>query len=181
MKTNLIEKAKKFALDLHKDQKYGDLPYSFHLKSCNLEFKTMICVLNPDFTKQELIDLECALWLHDSIEDYPDKVNKKLLIVEFNERIAQIVWNMTGIGKNRRMRNKNLYDKLEGETFATLLKFIDRTANWRYSLANKNKSHIKMYRKEYPEFKKKLNIYKTYQPIYHYIKILNNLFNQSGT
>ena len=75
--SELIEKAKKFALEKHAGQMYGDKPYSYHLQG-------VVDNLNGSSTSTI-----ASAWLHDVIED--TKATQSELLELFNPNIVYIV------------------------------------------------------------------------------------------
>ena len=88
---NLVEKAKKFALEKHARQMYGGKPYSYHLQGVidNLdEYIDHFCYL---------VIVECA-WLHDIIED--TCVSNITLAKEFSENTMKTIMLLTHYNYN---------------------------------------------------------------------------------
>ncbi len=144
-----IEKAKQFAVKAHKDQKYGEFPYSHHLEQVQRN-------LNIYATK--IGDAEhTAAWLHDTLEDTDTTFEQ--LYSEFGRVVARLVFACTDEpGANRKERHERTYPKLKAAgRSAIAIKLADRISNVEHSL-NYNHDMFKMYQKEYGEFKKALHI-----------------------
>lgn len=63
MDWKFVHEAKLFAIEKHKDQMYGESPYSFHLAG-------VVCLAAMRNTHPELkAEVLAACWLHDTIED----------------------------------------------------------------------------------------------------------------
>lgn len=101
-------------------------------------------------------ELIAAGWLHDGPEDSPDnatmRARLRLIGREFSVRTENLVWAVTGVGKNRKERNASAYDKIQVFQFdgAATLKGHDRLINARTS---RGTSLHAMYQKEYPGFR----------------------------
>jgi (p)ppGpp synthase/HD superfamily hydrolase len=136
---NMIQKARAYAIDAHRDTRYGDLPYDYHLK--------MVAMLVGPTASQELV---AAAWLHDAVED--THVTLHDVRQTFGGHVAQLVDCVTdGDGDNRKERKAAMYKKLAaGPMEARRLKLADRVANTRASIESPKRAA--MYAKEFPEF-----------------------------
>lgn len=140
---NVVEKAKQYALEMHGEQKYGEKPYFCHLES------VVNILLNFGITDEILI---ASAWLHDVVEDTPAIDFEQ----NFPNEIVELVKSVTSeSGINRKERNLKTYPKIRAIDKAVLLKLADRLANVRESVYT-NDSKLKMYKKEYPDFRKAL-------------------------
>lgn len=139
--------ARRFALEHHGDQRYGDLPYEFHLQA------VVNVLLDTASFRPELENMVAAAWLHDVIEDTP--VTELMVKEEFGPEVAAIVWACSGVGKNRKERNASIYEKI-GMMYAgqrregASVKVADRIANVENSAPDSH--HRKMYREERAAF-----------------------------
>lgn len=137
---NLENEAYRAAVRWHGDQMYGDKPYEFHLQAVR---DTLV-----EFGVIQDYMLACA-WLHDTLEDtdYPVREMAK----GFGPEITQIVFCVSGFGRNRAERAQDLYYKLD--MFETrdpyILKAADRISNMRQSIGT---PMAEMYRKEHNLF-----------------------------
>lgn len=141
-----LKRLRDYAIEKHKDQKYGDKPYVYHLDMVH-----MVSVA------QGLPQIVCeAAYLHDVLEDTP--VTYDELKKEFDsEELAHLVFCVTDEkGNNRKERKAATYPKIKSNTNAIALKLCDRIANVKASLTSENSGLIKMYRKEQPEFEAQL-------------------------
>ena len=145
MTTDLVTRARAFAIEAHKDTKYGDLPYEYHLKAVVGELRTK-CL---NISEHE----EAAAWLHDVVED--TDVTLGDIREEFGGTIASLVDAVTDEpGDNRKTRKAGMYKKLViAKPGARSIKLADRLANTKASIENPGMA--KMYRDEFPEFIKK--------------------------
>ena len=142
--TDIEELARDFAIKKHGDQTYGDnIPYSVHLAAVRDILQEF------GFDSDYLV----AAWLHDVIEDtntLTDEIERK-----FGNRVLELVWAVTGIGRTRKERNESAYSKMVKYPDSIILKQADRLANSRSSRAN-NERLFNMYKSEYPTFKSRL-------------------------
>ena len=135
-----------FAFKRHGDQKYGELPYRFHLEA-------VVAVLK-DFGNFDDVVLSAA-WLHDVLEDTPTTYAE--LYEVFGLQIAMLVELVTDrSGKNRAERHARTYPGIALDPKAITLKLADRIANVRQCVAVGHHSLLGMYRREYPDFKSAL-------------------------
>lgn len=142
------EQAKKFALKIHGDQKYGDQPYEVHLSAVSLVLATFGYIDEP---------FASAAWLHDALED--DQIFPMRMHFDINQRfgpqVATLVWAVTGTGANRRERNESIYQKLALIPSAIPIKLADRIANVEAAKAGGTR-HFDMYFTEHDEFQRRL-------------------------
>jgi (p)ppGpp synthase/HD superfamily hydrolase len=122
-----VEKARNYAIFLHGEQKFGEEPYYYHLD--------MVHDIVVEFGLDE--EYEIAAYLHDLLED--TSITKQELIKEFGEDIADMVFCVSGFGKNRKEKQKNIYEKIQTNVKSINLKMCDRLANLRSSKLNKPK------------------------------------------
>lgn len=148
---HIVVKARLFALKAHKDQKYGEFPYSKHLE----DVVNTLSTYYPEDTLSETV--LAAAWLHDTIED--TEFTFKQIFEEFGRNIARIVFACTDEpGANRKERHARTYPKLMAAgREAIAVKLADRISNINHSLKH-NHSMFEMYQKEYPDFKKALHL-----------------------
>ncbi|MFD6401682.1 HD domain-containing protein [Nocardia sp. NPDC060249] len=131
--------AREFALAAHGDQRYGDHPYVTHLAA--------VRGVLDDFGYGG--ELALAAWLHDVVEDTP--VTAEDVELRFGREVLDLVWAVTGIGPDRKARNRDAYNKIAAHPKAVILKLADRTANAEASPPAS--SWMGMYRTEHPTFK----------------------------
>lgn len=124
-----------YANEAHGEQKYGDMPYSAHLKAVEAVLEDF------GYTAYKW---KAAAWLHDIVED--TKITLSDIISEFGVEIAELVISVTGQGKNRKERTANILHKLQWCPEACILKCADRIANCEQGAKND------MYRAEMREF-----------------------------
>lgn len=138
----MINKAIEFATEKHKDQKYGEKDYIFHL--------TEVFILVAFFNGSE--SEQVAAILHDCVED--QGVQKKDIEERFGSEVAEIVMLVSDKqGKNRVDRQLNTYYLIRKNDSATVVKLCDRLANMNECINSVNKKKAKMYEREYIPFK----------------------------
>jgi (p)ppGpp synthase/HD superfamily hydrolase len=109
--------ARAFAVERHGAQRYGAEPYVVHLQA--------VRAVLADFGCDGAVTI--AAWLHDVVEDtqtMPTEVAER-----FGEEVAALVWAVTGVGHERKERNRAAYAKIRALPAAATLKLADRIAN----------------------------------------------------
>jgi (p)ppGpp synthase/HD superfamily hydrolase len=136
----------RFVMKRHDGQLYCGLPYQYHLDK----------VVSQLFKFGFASDVFVAAGLcHDLIED--TQTTREEVRALFGQEVEAIVWACTGIGKNRKERNADIYAKLKGFTVGCIVKVADRLANHAASISEPNTykpsiGHLKMYFAEREEF-----------------------------
>lgn len=132
--------AMNYAIKHHGDQTYGDneIPYREHLFA-------VVQVLKDVGLRGPWLD---AGALHDVIED--TGVTRRDLNDEFGQHVGDLVWAVSGIGRNREIRNATIYAKISMLPAAAIVKMADRIANVENSVPGSG--HAKMYLKERTAF-----------------------------
>lgn len=141
----MINIARSFALAAHGDQKYGNLPYSFHLDEV------------ASIARKYGETAEILAYLHDVIEDTDvTAVEIKDTFGSFTAKCVHVLSDEPG--DTRKIRKSATYHKMakiEGElVLALLVKAADRLANMRHATKTQDKNFINLYRAEYKVFKK---------------------------
>lgn len=182
----LTEIAKNISFRLHNGQIYDQdkqIPYSFHINQV------------IDLVSEYGFIAEMIAALHDTIEDtditeyglesllinvmYEEKVD---MPVEYIKPIAKKVSHAVFLlsdedGVNRKERKKKTNHKLSMVTddylVVLIVKIADRIANMQYSYDNDNKSKMKMYFKEFEDFKNA--VYRKNLPS-HIVQKLDNVY-----
>lgn len=159
---------KAFAFEAHEEQgqRYGDQPYSVHLEDIHNRLLKQSYTLpewvlsDPELTKlvHSLI-LELS-YSHDIIEDTKYEMVDLLvfgrILAEATEHISDVT---IGVNRKERKRLTNIKHSLldpnnsVAELIALIVKPEDRLSNWNAAFVNNDKKKIKMYKKEYIEFK----------------------------
>lgn len=136
---NVEQKARAFALEAHKDQRYGELSYEFHLRA-------VVAAVGPNVEPE----VRAAAWLHDVVED--TKTTMHDIRQEFGGKVARIVDTCTdGDGDTRKERKAEVYKKLSVAPWpARRVKIADRLANMQASIENPKMAA--KYLAEFPDF-----------------------------
>ena len=144
--SELVSRARAWAIEKHGKQMYGTHPYAYHLAA----------VANLAAPYGELA--EAVAWLHDTIEDA--FVNEADVAAVFGDRVARLVKFVTDEpGETRAIRKARTNEKLHGikrsDETALIVKAADRLANLRASAAPGPKSEemLAKYRGEHPAFR----------------------------
>ena len=125
----------------HGSQKYGELPYIYHLK------KT--AQVAEELMLQEEIVIACIL--HDILEDTSTTYQE--IKADFGFEIAEMVYAVTDeLGRNRRERKEKTYPKIAANWKATMVKVCDRIANIEHCIQEGNTDLLDMYAKEHESF-----------------------------
>lgn len=141
---DVIGIARAFATERHAGQEYGGSPYTVHLEAVAREAKVYDLPL----------DVVVAAWLHDTLEDTVTTYDE--LVMLFGKSTARLVESVTDEpGKNRKERASTTLPKIRKRgTHAVALKLCDRIANVRTCVDGVgNVKLLKMYRKEYSDFR----------------------------
>lgn len=147
-----LTSAKNFATRLHvmeNRQWYGNVvPHTHHLADVER------VLLRFGWTH---MPLRVASWLHDIVEDTRGKDNEvKSRDIEelYGEEVGGLVEAVTDEdGPNRKARKALTYPKTRAAGIhAIALKLADRIANVEFGIES-GSGHLKMYKKEYPDFR----------------------------
>jgi guanosine-3',5'-bis(diphosphate) 3'-pyrophosphohydrolase len=141
--------AKRFAVEAHADQSYGEEPYAVHLEAV----VSIVQQAAPDDALAEAV-----AWLHDVVEDTPVTVDA--LTKSFGAEVALAVASLSDPpGRSRRERKARLHEHLgtldpdsPTHRVTLLVKAADRLANVRACVAAGD-GRLGMYRTEHPEFR----------------------------
>jgi (p)ppGpp synthase/HD superfamily hydrolase len=139
MKTvkDIVHQAELVARAAHRDQKYGEQPYSVHLEDVVRRVKQIT-------DDPEVI---AATWLHDTVEDSPQVTIEDIRKL-FGTRVADLVWAVTAHGSDRAEKMANVIEKIARTPGADLVKSADRLSNASASKAEKKMAKYNMYRDE---------------------------------
>lgn len=158
-----------FAIQAHKEQ--GDLysgqPYSVHLEDIRQRVARKDYVLPPQYDSDhelsEFIHLTAQRlsYTHDVIEDTKYEMVDLLVFGRTLAKATDLISDVT-IGVNRKERKKLTYEKHSKldhlkrieDMLVLIVKPVDRISNWESAIQKSDKKKIKMYRKEYPDFRK---------------------------
>ena len=147
-----VEKVRLYAYEAHKEQFYDKdkgIPYSVHLDDVVFQLSTLTTSLDNES--------KMAAFLHDAIEDI-ESITREVLTGLFGERVATLVYYVTDEdGHNRKTRKLKTNAKLASVTQeyiqALSIKGSDRYSNMLNAFKKKKKPLLKMYYKEYPDFR----------------------------
>lgn len=150
--SDLIERAKEFALNAHKDQMHGSVPISVHLEAVSSKaVKEAINYFDPVYDEKNIENIIAAAWLHDVAEDTSITLND--IEKEFGFDVAYIVNGVTDSnGKNRLERHLNTYYRTRRNPLSVFVKLCDRWHNQKRSI-EKSERFMEMYYNEYMYFK----------------------------
>lgn len=162
---SLARHARRMAVAAHGEQSYGPHPYERHL---------MQVVRNVwrfwEGDEALLGTLECAAWLHDTLED--TSVTPAAVRQRFGDAIADIVELVTDApGEEREQRHRRTYPLMRTNALAVFIKLCDRIANVEASLDTKPESMAK-YEREYPYFRATLRRPGEYERVWRYLDFL---------
>ena len=159
--SNVIERAKDFALGKHGSQLYGGIyPYSYHLQS--------VVDILVEFNYGNDSCLLAAGWLHDALEDTNATSHEIFCLYPNSLKLVNLIVGISSTkGLNRKQRiietayNINVRNVGEWSSSLIALKLADRIANTRFSATNKQGKYWKMYEHEYSFFRAALDNSKT--------------------
>lgn len=144
----LLERARAFAAEAHRDQQYGAQPYTVHLAAVEGVLRRF------GATEEADVELLVSAWLHDVIEDTGR--TREELQVSFGERVAELVWAVTDEpGANREERHARTFPKTRSVPGAVRLKLADRIANLEAAREHR-RDLFQMYRREHADFESQL-------------------------
>ena len=143
--TSLPEDARAFAVAAHREQKYGEHPYAFHLDAV----ATLAATYGDEAVK--------VAWLHDVVEDTDATVQQ--IEARFGPHIASCVALLTDEpGATRKERKARTYAKLAlvsgTDELALVVKACDRLANVRACLHDRLRDRWEVYRAEHAVFRR---------------------------
>ena len=181
-----------WCIDQHKNTNHWYdtyLPYEFHLRMVNQvakDFKHLLDNTKDYYTgdayrgpKQDQVTLRdaclLATWGHDLIEDC--RVSYNDVKEHLGQEVADIVYAVSNEkGKNRKERaNEKYYVGIRTTPGAVFVKICDRIANVQYSKMTKSRM-FEMYKKENPEFERRLGRHTDNKDLEEMFKYLDNLF-----
>jgi guanosine-3',5'-bis(diphosphate) 3'-pyrophosphohydrolase len=132
----------------HGNQMYGGYkPYMYHINQVKKVCDKFIDLYN--WSSHDRYVIETAVMCHDLLEDTDTSYEE--LEDLFGNDVAQIVFNVSGFGDNRKERNKDAYSKIKTDDRSIFVKLCDRISNVEESATNMKK--LTMYREEYEIFK----------------------------
>lgn len=136
----LVKKAKEYATKHHAGQKYGDIPYTFHLRSVCLLWDDLFGDNTPS---EELSTYMATCWLHDVIEDC-ESVNEDSLLAE--EFPLDVVYAVGLVSKDKEGYNYEEYlKKISENTLAFQVKVTGTYSNLTSSMKEDNVKRVIKY------------------------------------
>jgi len=135
-----IEEVILLAYELHKDDKYGDLPYMRHL---NDVYDLTVKYDLPEYVQH-------AAWLHDGIEMHSEGISSI-----FMGSPTMACWRLIckvsdEYAETRKERKELTFDNIAEDDMAIALKLCDLCANIGRCIEQSNKKLLKMYLKDTP-------------------------------
>jgi guanosine-3',5'-bis(diphosphate) 3'-pyrophosphohydrolase len=143
--STMKEKARLYAIAAHREQRYGERPYSFHLDA--------VAALAEPYGE----DAAVVAYLHDTVED--TDVTLADIEANFGSKVAACVGLLTDeSGATRKERKAKTYARLAQVTgereLALVVKVADRLANVRACITDRKESLWRLYQGEHPAFRK---------------------------
>lgn len=125
----LLESARALAITSHGDQRYADEPYVRHLE----EVVRVLIGDGADATIPAHLDVLCAAWLHDTLED--TDLEPSRIEALFGKNVLEIVQAVTDQpGANRHERHLATYPRIAELESTVCVKLADRIANLERSM-----------------------------------------------
>ena len=157
--------ARKYAIEKHGNQKYGELPYSVHLDA--------VAAIASEYGD----GAQVVAYLHDVVEDTDTTIQD--IEDEFGSVVAGCVEILTDEpGANRKERKEKTYKKMAEVTgeleLALIVKAADRLANINACIAGNNFDLLAMYKSEQPVFKRSVYRPKLCDSIWNKIELIAN-------
>jgi len=140
---NIVERAKEFAIKAHNTQKYGKMPYEYHLQQVVNKL-----MLWRDYDSFRITDeMLAAAWLHDVLEDTP--VTHSQLYQEFGDTVTTICYLLN---KNNSLPYDFDYPKYIKEIKlcyeSKIVKMADTIANLEVSILSGELKRVNKYSKQ---------------------------------
>jgi len=135
---NIVERAKEFAIKAHNTQKYGKMPYEYHLQQVVSKLTHW-----RDLGQWEITD-EClaVAWLHDVLEDTDTAYST--LITEFGKPVADNVFILSKTGSGYEF----YIGCIKEMPVAKLVKMVDTLCNLEASLLSGELKRVNKYSKQ---------------------------------
>lgn len=138
-----FSKAIQFAMEAHKDQKYGEHPYLYHLAQVD-RLVTQTQGRNAIDIGDRMDNLRAIAFLHDVVED-TDTTYEELYHAGFNDDVVQAVSALT---KVKSETYEEYIDGVLDNELATIVKLCDTSANLMNSIQEGNAYRINKYSKQ---------------------------------
>lgn len=137
-----VKKARDFALEAHRDQKYGEHPYVYHLDA-------VAEILAPFGDAAQIV-----AYLHDTVEDTETSIDD--ITEQFGAEVAGCIVLLTdeaGADRSERKVKTNAKLAATSNSLALTVKTADRLANIRESAHNPSSGKLDIFRQEHESFK----------------------------
>jgi (p)ppGpp synthase/HD superfamily hydrolase len=131
-----VELAKALAFHYHKDQKYGEHPYSKHLEDV---------VMNVKLLTEGSDNLLCVAYLHDILED--TEIDITVIPALFGEEIFHAVCALTK-PKAWGLEYEQYIERVVSDQIAIQVKYCDTLSNLTQSVRDGKKGRIDKYTKQ---------------------------------
>ena len=140
---SIIEKAKAFAIQAHGGQKYGKMPYEYHLQQVVSKL-----ILWRDYNSFKITDeMIAAAWLHDVLEDTPTTHSR--LYQEFGDEITTTCHLLSKGNHVPYDYDYNKYIKnIKLDHSAKMVKIADTLSNLEASLLSGEMRRVNKYAKQ---------------------------------
>lgn len=142
MESQLIKKARELAFAYHKNQRYGNYPYSKHLEAV-VKVAQFFSYMIPEEDQDDII---CASYLHDILEDTlctHDEILRAL-----NPRILLLVKLLTKNGSDP----ESYFNQVALDDLAIFVKLCDRYSNVLACVQDGNLGKLSKYNEQNPSF-----------------------------
>lgn len=136
-----INVARLLARKYHKNQKYGDKPYFYHLQSVVNVVNTLFPAPSELNTKLQIIG-----YLHDIIED--TNIPHELIVKHYGSEIYDAI---VAISKRPDVSYDNYINTVNKNRLAKIVKYVDTTCNLSESIRSNNQRLIQKYMRQLPK------------------------------
>ncbi len=136
---NIVQRAKEFAIKAHGTQKYGKMPYEYHLQQVVSKL-----IHWRDLGQWEITD-EClaVAWLHDVLEDTETSLTD--LEDHFGDEVG---YQVLILSKNAPTSHDMYIRSIKREGVAKLVKIADTLSNLEASILSGEMKRINKYSKQ---------------------------------
>jgi (p)ppGpp synthase/HD superfamily hydrolase len=131
-----VELAKALAFHYHKDQKYGEHPYSKHLEDVAMNVKLLT---------EGSVDLLCVAYLHDILED--TEIDSEVIVELFGSEVLRAISSLTKYTEFGETYEEYI-EKVSSNKIALQVKYCDTLANLSQSIADGDIKRISKYTKQ---------------------------------
>jgi Guanosine polyphosphate pyrophosphohydrolases/synthetases len=107
-------------------------------------------IMNGRVSNQKLDEIVASAFLHDLVEDYPDKYTEQELFVEFGLEVSNYTMSVTKPQDFQKVDEhyESYYQKVSRFPESIIIKFADRLHNFQTSLGGMSPERIKQYIEE---------------------------------